>query len=272
MSRIFDEYQPDAVMHLAAESHVDRLITGSAAFIETNIVGTYIILECACKYWAKLEEPRKSVFRFHHISTDEVYGDLSHPASVSSSDNLPLFTEKTPYLPSSPYSSSKASSDHLVRAWHRTFGLPTRVTNCSNDYGPFHFPEKFNPLIILNAIAGKSLPAYGNGEPIRDWLYVEEHAYALYGAVTDGKVGETYKNGGHDERKNIDVVKSIYSILDDIITVKPQRIVHFADLITYVADRLGHDQRSVIDAMKMNWDGFFSKHLNQDSVKRLNGI
>lgn len=251
MQRIFVEHQPDAVMHLAAESHVDRSITGPAAFIETNIVGTYILLEAARKYWAQLDEPRKTTFRFHHISTDEVYGDLPHPDEVPAGTVLPLFTEKTPYSPSSPYSSSKASSDHLVRAWRRTYGLPTLVTNCSNNYGPYHFPEKLIPLIILNALAGKPLPVYGNGEQIRDWLFVEDHARALYKVVTEGVAGETYNIGGHNERKNIEVVNTICTILDEIITAKPNNIGSFAELITYVTDRPGHDLRYAIDASKI---------------------
>lgn len=206
LNRIFHYHKPDAVMHLAAESHVDRSIDGPAAFIETNIVGTYTLLEVARAYWNQLEEQFKSNFRFHHISTDEVYGDLH------GTDDL--FTEKTSYSPSSPYSASKASSDHLVRAWLRTYGLPTIVTNCSNNYGPFHFPEKLIPLIILNALEGKPLPVYGDGGQIRDWLYVEDHARALYKVVTEGIVGETYNIGGHNERKNIDVVKTICLLLD----------------------------------------------------------
>lgn len=251
MTRIFAEHQPDAVMHLAAESHVDRSITGPAAFIETNIIGTYVLLETARKYWAQLEEARKSEFRFHHISTDEVYGDLPHPEDVPAGSVLPMFTEKTPYSPSSPYSSSKASSDHLVRAWRRTYGLPTLVTNCSNNYGPYHFPEKLVPLIILSALAGKPLPVYGNGEQIRDWLYVEDHARALYKVVTEGAVGETYNIGGHNERKNIEVVKTICTILDEVLSEKPAGIQHYSDLITYVPDRPGHDLRYAIDASKI---------------------
>ncbi|HDR2875027.1 dTDP-glucose 4,6-dehydratase [Enterobacter roggenkampii] len=251
MARIFAEHQPDAVMHLAAESHVDRSITGPAAFIETNIIGTYVLLEAARKYWLQLDDARKIAFRFHHISTDEVYGDLPHPDEVPTGSSLPLFTETTPYSPSSPYSSSKASSDHLVRAWRRTYGLPTLVTNCSNNYGPYHFPEKLIPLIILNALAGKPLPVYGNGEQIRDWLFVEDHACALYKVVTEGEVGETYNIGGHNERKNIDVVKTICDILDEVINIKPAGIKKFAELITYVADRPGHDLRYAIDASKI---------------------
>ncbi|HDT2133844.1 TPA: dTDP-glucose 4,6-dehydratase [Enterobacter roggenkampii] len=254
MARIFAEHQPDAIMHLAAESHVDRSITGPAAFIETNIIGTYVLLEAARQYWSQLDDVRKDAFRFHHISTDEVYGDLPHPDEVPAGSSLPLFTETTPYSPSSPYSSSKASSDHLVRAWSRTYGLPTLVTNCSNNYGPYHFPEKLIPLIILNALAGKPLPVYGNGEQIRDWLFVEDHARALYKVVTEGAVGETYNIGGHNERKNIEVVKTICTILDEIIAAKPTGITHFADLITYVTDRPGHDLRYAIDASKIKND------------------
>jgi len=251
IARIFACHQPDAVMHLAAESHVDRSITGPAAFIETNIIGTYVLLEETRKYWLSLDEARKAAFRFHHISTDEVYGDLPHPDKQIPGTALPLFTENTPYAPSSPYSSSKASSDHLVRAWRRTYGLPTIVTNCSNNYGPYHFPEKLIPLIILNALAGKQLPVYGNGEQIRDWLYVEDHARALYKVVTEGTVGETYNIGGHNERKNIEVVKTICAILDEIVTAKPKGIQRFEQLITYVADRPGHDLRYAIDASKI---------------------
>lgn len=254
MARIFAYHQPDAVMHLAAESHVDRSITGPATFIETNIIGTYVLLEETRKYWLSLDKVRKVAFRFHHISTDEVYGDLPHPNKLTPGTALPLFTENTPYAPSSPYSSSKASSDHLVRAWRRTYGLPTIVTNCSNNYGPYHFPEKLIPLIILNALAGKQLPVYGNGEQIRDWLYVEDHARALYKVVKEGGVGETYNIGGHNERKNIEVVKVICSILDEIITERPSGINQFSDLITYVADRPGHDLRYAINASKIKDD------------------
>ena len=251
MARIFAAHQPDAVMHLAAESHVDRSITGPAAFIETNIVGTYVLLEAARKYWAQMDETRKTAFRFHHISTDEVYGDLPHPDEIPAGEPLPLFTETTPYSPSSPYSSSKASSDHLVRAWRRTYGFPSLVTNCSNNYGPYHFPEKLIPLIILNALAGKPLPVYGNGEQIRDWLYVEDHARALYKVVSEGVAGETYNIGGHNERKNIDVVTTICAILDEVIENKPAGISQFSQLITYVTDRPGHDLRYAIDASKI---------------------
>lgn len=247
MARIFAEHQPDAVMHLAAESHVDRSITGPAAFIETNIVGTYVLLEATRHYWSELSENRKAAFRFHHISTDEVYGDLPHPDEVEQGSALPLFTEKTAYAPSSPYSASKASSDHLVRAWLRTYGLPTIVTNCSNNYGPYHFPEKLIPLVILNALEGASLPVYGKGDQIRDWLYVEDHARALYTVVTQGNVGETYNIGGHNEKQNLDVVYTICNLLDEIVPKEGS----YRDQITYVADRPGHDRRYAIDAHKI---------------------
>lgn len=241
LDQIFESFQPDAVMHLAAESHVDRSITGSAAFIETNIIGTYQLLEATRHYWNGLNQNKKQAFRFHHISTDEVYGDLE------GTDDL--FLETTPYAPSSPYSASKASSDHLVRAWHRTYGLPTIVTNCSNNYGPYHFPEKLIPLVILNAIEGKALPIYGKGDQIRDWLYVEDHARALYKVVTEGIVGETYNIGGHNEKQNIEVVKMICKILDEL---KPQSNGQAYDsLITFVQDRPGHDLRYAIDATKI---------------------
>ncbi|HIF9435011.1 TPA: dTDP-glucose 4,6-dehydratase [Photobacterium damselae] len=243
LDRVFAQHQPDAVMHLAAESHVDRSIDGPATFIETNIIGTYTMLEAARQYWNQLDEERKSAFRFHHISTDEVYGDLE------GTDDL--FTETTSYSPSSPYSASKASSDHLVRAWLRTYGLPTIVTNCSNNYGPFHFPEKLIPLMILNALEGKQLPVYGNGMQIRDWLYVEDHASALYTVVTQGEIGETYNIGGHNEKANIEVVKTICSLLEELVPNKPQGIAQYQDLITYVTDRPGHDVRYAIDATKI---------------------
>ncbi|WP_072166290.1 dTDP-glucose 4,6-dehydratase [Erwinia sp. Leaf53] len=244
LKRIFDEHKPDALMHLAAESHVDRSIDGPAAFIDTNIVGTYTLLESARQYWNALEPKAKDAFRFHHISTDEVYGDLH------GTDDL--FTETTSYAPSSPYSASKAASDHLVRAWLRTYGLPTIVTNCSNNYGPYHFPEKLIPLIILNALEGKSLPVYGDGGQIRDWLYVEDHARALYTVVTKGIVGETYNIGGHNERKNIDVVKTICELLEELVPVKPAGVNSYESLITYVTDRPGHDVRYAIDASKID--------------------
>lgn len=246
--RVFAKHQPDAVMHLAAESHVDRSITGPTDFIQTNIVGTYTLLEAARQYWNELDAERKAAFCFHHISTDEVYGDLLHPDEVAAGSELPLFTETTPYAPSSPYSASKASSDHLVRAWLRTYGLPTIVTNCSNNYGPYHFPEKLIPLVILNALEGKPLPIYGKGDQIRDWLYVEDHARALYKVVTEGKIGETYNIGGHNEKRNLEVVQTICSILDSLVP----KATPYAEQITYVADRPGHDRRYAIDASKMS--------------------
>lgn len=236
-----EEFQPNAIMHLAAESHVDRSIDGPAAFIQTNIVGTYTLLEAARKYWVNLDKNAKQNFRFHHISTDEVYGDLEGTTD--------LFTETTSYAPSSPYSASKASSDHLVRAWHRTYGLPVIVTNCSNNYGPYHFPEKLIPLVILNALDAKPLPVYGNGQQIRDWLFVEDHARALYKVVTEGVVGETYNIGGHNEKQNIEVVRTICKILDEL---KPQVGGQlYESLITFVKDRPGHDLRYAIDATKI---------------------
>ncbi len=302
LDRVFKQHQPDAVMHLAAESHVDRSIDGPAEFIQTNIVGTYTLLEAARAYWNQLDSDRKHAFRFHHISTDEVYGDLPHPndepmdchvapllaetepviASAAKqsmdchdlqprSDVLPLFTEQTSYAPSSPYSASKASSDHLVRAWLRTYGFPTIITNCSNNYGPYHFPEKLIPLVILNALEGKPLPIYGKGDQIRDWLYVEDHARALYKVVTEGEIGETYNIGGHNEKQNIEVVETICEILDELRPLKdassPVGAGHARDsdisntsyksLITYVTDRPGHDRRYAIDASKiakeLNW-------------------
>ena len=260
LDRVFKIHMPDAVMHLAAESHVDRSITGPAEFIQTNIVGTYNLLEAAREYWNTLTDPAKNVFRFHHISTDEVYGDLPHPdeqVENSLGKELSLFTEQTAYAPSSPYSASKASSDHLVRAWLRTYGLPTIITNCSNNYGPYHFPEKLIPLVILNALEGKELPIYGKGDQIRDWLYVEDHARALYKVVTEGKVGETYNIGGHNEKQNIEVVKTICSILDELVPKKSS----YAEQITFVNDRPGHDRRYAIDASKM------SKELNWEPVE-----
>ena len=243
VARVFREHRPDAVMHLAAESHVDRSIDGPADFIQTNIVGTYTLLEAAREYWRALGEDERNAFRFHHISTDEVYGDLEGPED--------LFLETTPYAPSSPYSASKASSDHLVRAWRRTFGLPTLVTNCSNNYGPYHFPEKLIPLVILNALEGKPLPVYGKGDQVRDWLYVEDHARALYQVVTEGVVGETYNIGGHNEKRNIEVVRAICGLLEELRPEKPAGLGNYTDLITFVADRPGHDLRYAIDAGKI---------------------
>ncbi len=257
LKRVFSTHQPDIVMHLAAESHVDRSIDGPGEFIQTNVVGTYTLLEQARTYYVSLPKERKATFRFHHISTDEVYGDLPHPEEQTG--DLPLFTESTSYAPSSPYSASKAASDHLVRAWKRTFGLPTIVTNCSNNYGPYHFPEKLIPLIILNALEGKSLPVYGKGNQIRDWLYVEDHARALVLVATKGVVGETYNIGGHNEKQNIEVVKTICRILDELVPADDNGVKgadgeilnNYSALITYVQDRPGHDMRYAIDAGKI---------------------
>ncbi|WP_435786403.1 dTDP-glucose 4,6-dehydratase [Alcanivorax borkumensis] len=243
LDRVFSTHCPDAVMHLAAESHVDRSIDGPAAFMETNIIGTYTLLEAARQYWTALSEAAQQAFRFHHISTDEVYGDLEGPED--------LFTETTPYAPSSPYSASKASSDHLVRAWLRTYGFPTLITNCSNNYGPYHFPEKLIPLMILNALEGKPLPVYGQGTQVRDWLYVEDHARALYKVATEGEIGETYNIGGHNEKQNIEVVHTLCDLLEGLVPAKPEGISHYRDLITHVQDRPGHDLRYAIDASKI---------------------
>jgi len=242
MQQLFEQHQPDVVMHLAAESHVDRSIDGPAEFIQTNVVGTAVLLEAARSYWKELQQQdtaKAEAFRFHHISTDEVYGDLE------GTDDL--FTEQTSYAPSSPYSASKASSDHLVRAWQRTYGMPTLVTNCSNNYGPFHFPEKLIPLMILNALAGKPLPVYGNGQQIRDWLYVEDHARALIKVATEGQVGETYNIGGHNEKANLTVVETLCDLLQELVP----RETSYRDLITFVTDRPGHDVRYAIDASKI---------------------
>lgn len=244
IKEVFSKHNPDVVMHLAAESHVDRSITGPAEFINTNIIGTFILLEVSREYWSSLSGDKKEKFRFHHISTDEVFGDLD--------DSGLLFTESTSYAPSSPYSASKASSDHLVRAWNRTYSLPVVITNCSNNYGPYHFPEKLIPLVILNAISGKKLPVYGKGEQVRDWLYVDDHVEALYTVVTKGRTGETYNIGGHNEKKNIEVVTAICGLLDEFVPVKPAGITRYSDLITFVEDRAGHDLRYAIDASKIN--------------------
>lgn len=255
VKRVFAEHQPDIIMHLAAESHVDRSIDGPGEFIQTNVIGTYNLLEQARSYWSQLADDKKGNFRFHHISTDEVYGDLPHPEECPETPvtDLPLFTETTAYAPSSPYSASKASSDHLVRSWRRTFGLPTLVTNCSNNYGPYHFPEKLVPLMILNALEGKPLPVYGKGNQIRDWLYVEDHARALVLVATTGTIGETYNIGGHNEKQNIEVVKTICSILDELAPAVERnlKITHYEALLTYVKDRPGHDMRYAIDAGKI---------------------
>jgi dTDP-glucose 4,6-dehydratase len=261
LARVFTQHKPDAVMHLAAESHVDRSIDGPSAFIETNIVGTYTLLEAARSYWNGLETSKKEIFRFHHVSTDEVYGDLEGPED--------LFTEETPYAPSSPYSASKASSDHLVRAWLRTYGFPTIVTNCSNNYGPYHFPEKLIPLVILNALEGKDLPIYGKGDQIRDWLYVEDHARALYKVVTEGEIGGTYNIGGHNEKQNIEVVRTICELLEELVPENTYSRVKggegFKSLITYVKDRPGHDVRYAIDATKIERELDWRPHETFDS-------
>ncbi|AIR85718.1 MULTISPECIES: dTDP-glucose 4,6-dehydratase [Pantoea] len=240
---VINSFKPNAIMHLAAESHVDRSIDGPGAFIQTNIIGTYNLLEASRLYYNRLSDTNKIDFRFHHISTDEVYGDLHNTSD--------LFTENTPYSPSSPYSASKASSDHLVRAWHRTYNLPVLVTNCSNNYGPYHFPEKLIPLTILNALHGKPLPVYGNGSQIRDWLYVEDHARALLEVVKNGVIGQTYNIGGHNEQTNLTVVQSICDILDELSPSTLPNLSSYRELITFVKDRPGHDLRYAIDASKI---------------------
>ncbi len=242
ISRLYKQYRPHIVMHLAAESHVDRSIDGPTEFIQTNIMGTCVLLEEARSYWHTLGSEDKASFRLHHISTDEVYGSLGQEG---------MFTEETAYDPSSPYSASKASSDHLVRAWHRTFDLPVVITNCSNNYGPYQFPEKLIPLMILNALDGKPLPVYGKGNQVRDWLYVDDHARALYQVAVKGVVGETYNVGGHNEKTNLEVVKALCGILEELMPDHPNGISHYSDLITFVQDRPGHDLRYAIDADKI---------------------
>jgi dTDP-glucose 4,6-dehydratase len=270
IKRIFKEHQPDIVIHLAAESHVDRSIDRPGEFIQTNIVGTYVLLEEARGYWSALQDKKKDSFRFHHVSTDEVYGDLK------TTDDL--FTEKTPYAPSSPYSAAKASSDHLVRAWQRTFKFPTLITNCSNNYGPYQFPEKLIPLIINKALEGKDLPIYGNGKQIRDWLYVEDHARALLNVALIGEIGETYNIGGHNEMQNIEVVKTVCSILDELVPSEHDGVDKYEDLITNVNDRAGHDLRYAIDATKidneLNWrpDETFATGIRKTIVWYLENI
>ncbi len=295
LDRVLAQHQPDAIMHLAAESHVDRSIDGPAEFIQTNIVGTYTLLEAARQYWQGMDPERKANFRFHHISTDEVYGDLPHPSDHPSplagqaqrrtaegwpegrapearvmgqgkrGNGLPLFTEQTAYAPSSPYSASKASSDHLVRAWQRTYGFPVLITNCSNNYGPYHFPEKLIPLVILNALEGKPLPIYGKGDQIRDWLHVEDHARALYKVVKEGSIGETYNIGGHNEKQNIEVVHTICDILQEL---RPKES-SYRDQITYVQDRPGHDRRYAIDASKIQQElGWVPEETFESGIRR----
>ena len=259
LEQVFAKYQPDFVMHLAAESHVDRSIDNPSQFINTNILGTFNLLEISLNYWKSMDCNKRKNFKFHHISTDEVYGDLPHPDDCDFIKGQ-LFTEDTPYKPSSPYSASKAGSDHLVRSWFRTYNFPIIVTNCSNNYGPYHYPEKLIPLTILNALEQKPLPVYGNGDQIRDWLYVEDHAAALLSVIIKGQIGETYNIGGHNEIKNLDVVKTICSYLDKLV---PQYFSHkdlsikpnnrpYADLISFVEDRPGHDRRYAIDASKIS--------------------
>ncbi|MCW9010623.1 dTDP-glucose 4,6-dehydratase [Marinobacter sp.] len=249
VDRLLERYRPSAVLHLAAESHVDRSIEGPAVFIETNIIGTYTLLEAARAYWGRLEEGERQMFRFHHVSTDEVFGDLA-----DSRTGQTAFTEQTPYSPSSPYSASKASSDHLVRAWSRTYGLPILITNCSNNYGPFQFPEKIIPLMITNALAGKPLPVYGDGRQIRDWLYVEDHAEALYRVLTKASANEAYNIGGNAEMRNIDLVRALCEVLEEVVPEKPQGVQRFEDLITFVEDRPGHDLHYAIDASRIRRD------------------
>jgi dTDP-glucose 4,6-dehydratase len=238
--RLIAEHKPRAIIHFAAESHVDRSIHGPGAFVKTNVEGTFVLLEAARAYWQGLEDPEKSAFRFHHVSTDEVYGSLK-PTD-------PAFSETNPYEPNSPYSASKAASDHLVRAWHHTYGLPVVTTNCSNNYGPHHFPEKLIPLMIVNALAGKPLPVYGDGQQIRDWLYVTDHCSAIRAVLAGGRLGETYNIGGWNEKANIDIIRTICALLDEL---RPDPAGSYARLITYVKDRPGHDRRYAIDARKI---------------------
>lgn len=258
VKKVFDDFKPSGIMHLAAESHVDRSIDGPSDFIQTNIIGTYTLLEIARAYWNNLPEPGKSIFKFHHVSTDEVYGSLGESG---------LFTEDTPYKPNSPYSASKASSDHLVRAWHKTYGLPTITTNCSNNYGPYHFPEKLIPLMILNALEGKPLPVYGKGENIRDWLFVEDHAEALITVFEKGRIGETYNIGGNNEKKNIEVVKTICKLLDELAPLKDGK--SYEDQITFVADRPGHDLRYAMDFTKITTElGWKPKETFESGIRK----
>ncbi len=258
MAELFADHQPDAVMHLAAESHVDRSITGPGAFITTNVVGTYVLLQAAAHYWSALPGPRKEAFRFHHVSTDEVFGALGEEG---------LFTEDTPYDPRSPYSASKAASDHLVSAWRHTYGLPVVISNCSNNYGPYHFPEKLIPLIILNALEGQPLPVYGDGGHVRDWLHVEDHARALHLILTRGEPGRTYNVGGRNERTNLQVVQAVCDLLDELApssAIGPRR-----QLITFVADRPGHDRRYAIDATRLRTElGWQAQHTFETGLRQ----
>jgi dTDP-glucose 4,6-dehydratase len=267
VARLLSQHQPDIIIHLAAESHVDRSIDGPADFINTNIIGTSILLQQTQLYFSHLRGEKGKNFRFHHISTDEVYGDLEHPDKVveSNKDHLPLFTEDSPYKPSSPYSASKASSDHLVRAWYRTYGLPTLITICSNNYGPYQFPEKLIPLIILNALEGKNLPIYGKGNQIRDWVYVKDHARAILICATKGKVGETYNIGGHNEMQNIEVVSTLCDILDELSPAEQT----YRKQISFVEDRPGHDMRYAIDANKIEKElGWRPKETFESGIRK----
>ncbi|MCX7117239.1 MAG: dTDP-glucose 4,6-dehydratase [Legionellales bacterium] len=243
INHVFQHHNPDMIMHLAAESHVDRSIEEPAEFVQTNIVGTFNLLEAARNYWQTLPETKRFSFRFLHVSTDEVYGCLQQTTR--------LFTETTPYAPNSPYSATKASADHLVRAWHRTYGLPILITNCSNNYGPYQYPEKLIPLTLQNALAGKPLSLYGDGKQVRDWLYVDDHVRGLYEVLSRGTIGQTYNIGGHNERQNIEVVRTLCNLLEDLAPFKPAGVTHFNELITLTKDRLGHDRRYAIDASKI---------------------
>ena len=259
LTQLLKEHQPRAIVNFAAESHVDRSIHGPAEFVQTNIVGTFNLLECTRTYWNALDESKKAAFRFHHVSTDEVYGSLSNTA--------PAFTETHPYEPNSPYSASKAASDHLVRAWFHTYGLPVVTTNCSNNYGPYHFPEKLIPLVILNALNSKPLPIYGDGQQVRDWLYVGDHCAAIREVLAKGKLGETYNIGGWNEKANIDVVKTICQILDELKPRVDQK--SYAEQITFVKDRPGHDRRYAIDASKLNQElGWKPKETFDSGIKK----
>lgn len=261
MTQLLARHAPDAIMHLAAESHVDRSIDGPATFVQTNIVGTSVLLDVAFRYWREQPQPRFEAFRFLHISTDEVFGDLD--------SDEPAFTEEARYAPSSPYSASKAGSDHLVRAWHRTYGFPAIITNCSNNYGPRHFPEKLIPLIIANALSGKPLPVYGDGSNVRDWLYVDDHANALFKVLMQGRVGETYMIGGRSECRNIDLVRAVCTELERQAPQKPPGVERYADLITFVADRPGHDRRYAVDTTKIQCElGWAANETLQTGIRK----